>query len=65
MVLCMQLRGALGRIMYNWDANYIWGVPLKKRTASAIVNDWTTLNNILTSKGFKSNLFIFDNSPSA
>lgn len=48
-------------IMYNWDSNLIWGLPLKKRTALEIVSTWTQLNAQLTTSGFKPNLFIFDN----
>ena len=48
-------------VMYHWDTNVIWGHPFKKRTASDIVSAWTVLNSLFSSKGYKPNLFIFDN----
>ena len=48
-------------VMYHYDTNVIWGLPLKKRTASDIVSTWKNLNAEFMSKGYKPNLFIFDN----
>ena len=30
-------------VMYHYDSNVIWGVPLKKRTAADIVEAWESL----------------------
>ena len=48
-------------VMYHWDCNVILGAPLKKRTASDIVDAWKNLNSQFLNKGYKPNLFIFDN----
>ena len=48
-------------IMYHYDPNVIWGLPLKKRNDVDIVEAWTTLNNMFTKGGFKPNFFMFDN----
>ena len=48
-------------VMYHWDCNAILGTPLKKQTASDIVAAWEFLNTQFSTKGFKPNLFIFDN----
>ena len=48
-------------IMYNYDANVIWGLPLKSRNATVIVEAFETLNKKFVKGGFKPNLFIFDN----
>ena len=48
-------------IMYHYDPNVIWGIPLKSRNAIDIVEAWETLNKKFMKGGFKPNLFIFDN----
>ena len=46
--------------MYHYDCNVIWGEPLKKSTASEIVNFFHLLNKQFSTRGYKPNLFIFD-----
>ena len=48
-------------VMYHYDSNVIWGVPLQKRTAADIVDAWESLIKKFVKGGFKPNLFIFDN----
>ena len=48
-------------VMYQYDCNVILGHPLKKRSANDIVTAWKALNAQFMTKGYKPNLFIFDN----
>ena len=48
-------------VMYHYDCNVIWGEPLKKRTASEIVKCFHLLNKQFSTRGYKPNLFVFDN----
>ena len=48
-------------IMYHYDPNVIWGIPLKSRNAGDIVAAWKHLHKKFLNGGFKPNLFIFDN----
>ena len=48
-------------VMYHYDCNVILGHPLKKRSATDIVTTWKALNAQFMTKGYKPNLFIFDN----
>ena len=45
-------------IMYHYNPNVIWGIPLKSRNAGDIVEAWETLNKKIMKGGFKPNLFI-------
>ena len=51
-------------IMYDYDTNYIRGIPVKERKAEAYLKAFKTIFDDLTAKGFKPELVRLDNEAS-
>jgi hypothetical protein len=51
-------------VCYVYDCNYVKGIPKKYRYASEWVNDYDTIHQELTAKGFKPKLQTLDNEAS-
>ena len=51
-------------LVYDYDSNAILVEPLPNRQRATITRAWTTIHNILASKGAKPNLYIMDNEAS-
>lgn len=49
---------------YHYDANTIWGVPMKDRTASSMVEAWETLHELYAKAAVVPHLYILDNETS-
>ena len=48
-------------IAYHYDANFIYGMPIKNRKATTLATAWSQIHDIFTAAGVAPNVYVMDN----
>ena len=51
-------------VVYNYDANYIHGLPLKNRKGAIIADTWQQLHNLFKFTSIAPEVYVLDNETS-